>query len=183
MFEKSAHHCATPLQHLPWVYFVSSFHWTYHNIQASYCYVAAKGWASVWSLKWHRALAENHHHQEGVRRLPGSSEGPVDHRCWQGRQGNIQLSSQSSPTLRDMIPSLYWRGRVREAAAPSPLLRWAPRESQTLQPLPDHMTVPQREHCGPRHYQAPSCGSQRDWECPKGPNGWWSPRVHPLSLN
>lgn len=163
----------------------------YHS-QTLFCNGAAKGWASVAALKSYRGQAEteNQHHPEGVRRLPGSSVWPVDHRSWNRRLGKSRLSSQSTPTLRDMILllpgshlKLYWRGRGRGAAAPSPPPRWAPRRSQKLQPLPDHMTPPQQEHRGIQHYQAHSCGSQWDWVCLKSPNCCWFPHAQPLSLN
>lgn len=144
----------------------------------------------VWQ-PWNHTEAkqrQNQHHPEGVRRLPGSSVWPVDHRSWNRKLGKIQLSSQSTRTLRDTVPlppgshlKLYSRGRRREAAAPSPPLRWAPGRSQKLQLLPDHMTLPQLEHRGLRHYQAHSCGSQLD--CLKSPNCCWFPRVQSLSLN
>lgn len=131
---------------------------------------------------------QNQHHPEWVRRLPGSSVWPVDHRFWNRKLGKIQLSSQSTPTLRDTILpppgshlKLYSRGRGRETAAPSPPLRLAPRRSQKLQPLPGHLTLPQTEHCGLQHCQAHSCGSKWDSVCLKSPNRCWFPRVQSLN--
>lgn len=127
---------------------------------------------------------------ERVSGLPGSSVWPVDHCSWNRRLGKIRLSSQSTRMLRDriLLPpgghlKLYSGVRGREAAAPSPPLRWAPRRSQKLQTRLDRMTLPQWDHRWLRHYQVHSCGTQWAWVCLTSPNCCWFPHVQPLSLN
>lgn len=146
----------------------------------------------VWQ-SWNHSKAkqrQNQHHPKEVRRLPGSSVWPADHRSWNRRLGKIQLSSQSAPTLRDMIRlppashlKLYSRVRGREATAPSPPLRWAPGRSQKLQPRPDRTTLPQQEHRGLRRHRARSCGTQRDCVRLTSPDCCWFPHEQTLSLN
>ena len=133
---------------------------------------------------------QNVRHPEGVRRLPGSSVWPVDHRSWNRKLKKIQRSSPSDRTLRDtiLLPpgshlKLDSRGPGREAAVPSPPQRWAPGRSQKLQPLPDQMTLPQLDHHRLRCYQAHTCGSQWASVCLKSPNCCWFPDVQSLSLN